>query len=439
MSFVAPTSNVIAITSGAQIIASGTITITLNLRNAANFASNSFTMDVTDIGTLEIDFNYIEDIGDINDFTINVPSFEFEMLDSIKDSSLNTESFVGAITSLDAADLIVAKVDFNSKSDYYYTTREQCEFSYSERKVKLKMQHPMKYGAIGFGKTWDSNVFTGKTVTLVDAATGGSATTLDAVYPKDLISLYLPIISESSDLYFDSELYSSNSSTSPSSGQEEILIPTARCNGFSSASTVVRELALTESAIIGNVLGNAYYTPRFKKNTSEKATLSSDDFEELDLDYSFRNVRYFFFNYEIGDDTEGTATPNVNTNGQVLINEFGRSNVNVDYQTLTSLFPAEWDGTSQYEFGLSQYDQIGSSFQSNVIASYQKIFRISDNNVDAGIAISGTILGIDKLKPYQYFSVSSGVHPLVNGKDFRPSYLKFNLLDDTIEFEAYEF
>jgi hypothetical protein len=27
----------------------------------------------------------------------------------------------------------------------------------------------------------------------------------------------------------------------------------------------------------------------------------------------------------------------------------------------------------------------------------------------------------------------------VDNKDFRPSYLKYNLLDDTIEFEAYEF
>ena len=440
MSFVAPTSNIVVISSGDQTIASGTVSIVLNVRDAVGLATNNYTMDVTDLGSIEVDFNYIEEIGDISEFTINVPSFEFEMLDAISPLSGSSDSFVELVSSLNPVDLIVAKLTYNSKSDYYYTTRDQCEFSYSDRKVKLKMQHPLKYGAIGYGKTWDANVFTGYTVTLNDADTGGGSSQLTSVYVRDLVSLYLPTLSESPTLYYDSELYESNSTVSPISGQEELFVPISRCSDFGSASNAVRQVALSESSIIGNVLGNAYYTPRFKKSGSAQANFTVDDFESLDLDYSFRNIRYFFFNYELGDDTEGTATPNVTTNTQLLINDYGRADVNVDYQRLTSIFPAEYSGVNaQYEFGVTEYDQINTSTSSNIISSYRDIFRISNSSIDAGVTISGTILGIDKLKPYEYISVGSGVHPLVNNKDFRPSYLKFNLLDDTIEFEAYEF
>ena len=55
MSFVAPTSNIVVISSGDQTISSGTLSIVLNIANEAGFSSNSFTMDVTDIGAMEID------------------------------------------------------------------------------------------------------------------------------------------------------------------------------------------------------------------------------------------------------------------------------------------------------------------------------------------------------------------------------------------------
>jgi hypothetical protein len=301
------------------------------------------------------------------------------------------------------------------------------------------LQHPLKYGAIGFGKSWSNTTFSGKTVTIVDAATGGSATTVTGIFPRDLIEEYLPLLGESSNVYYSSELYSSNYTTTTVIDQEEILIPFYNANSFPSATNLSKQIALSESSIIGNILGNAFYTPRFKKDASAKATLGKDDFESLELDYSFRNVRYLTFNYQFGNDTEGTSEPNVSTNGAVLINDFGTSNVSIEYGQFTDLWPVEKDSSNiNWEFGLDEYNVIAAGFVSNVIASYKQIFQIS-NTAAAGISISGTILGIDKLKPYEYFTVSSGVNPLVDGKDFRPSYLKFNLKEDKIEFEAYSF
>jgi hypothetical protein len=444
MSFVAPTTNIVAITSGAQTIASGSVTITLNVKNSANFTSNNFTMDVIDLGAIEVDFNYVEGAGDIDDFTINVPTFEFEMLDSIRSANNEVEQFVDIVSSLSPVDLIVAQLTFNSKSDYYYTTRDQCEFSYIDRKVKLNFKHPLKYGAIGYGKSWSNSTFTSMTEDIVDSNdVDPVGNAISAVYARDLIESYLTEISDSSNLNYYSEIYTSNSSSTVTFGQKEIMIPLVIAGNFSNATISVKQAALSESAIIGNILGDAFYVPRYRKDSG--VTLDIHDFEELDMDYSFKNVRYFNFEYEFGDPaayTSGTATPNVSTDGQVLINNYGNADVNVDYEFLTSLYPCEADfysGVPYLSFGSSYYSTVNASFESNVISSYKDIFRISNSSSDAGVTISGTILGIDKLKPYQYFSVGSGVHPLVDNKDFRPSYLKYNLLDDTIEFEAYEF
>ena len=448
MSFVAPTTNIVAITSGAQTIASGTITITLNVRNAPNFTSNNFIMDVTDLGSIEIDFNYIEDIGDVNEFTINVPRLEFEMRDTIIDSvGSNDESFVELITSLDAADLIVAKFEFNSGSEFYYTTREQCEFSYKERKVKLQMQHPLKYGAIGFGKTWDATTFSGKYVDVFfDDGAGTQEATNNSLYTKDLIVEYLDALSDNASIKYYSELYD-GSYTDVTPIEDQIVVLGGDSvdrpdTDFSIATNRVRAAALSEAAMIGNVLGYGFFVPRYSKNSETESTISSDDLEELELDISFKNVRYYSQSITYGDRFFPTANFEEVSVSNQLINDLGQNNVNVIYDSMTGFTGANWDSfSSAYLYGGGQWGGLPAGFGTKILNTFKRIFRIADGspNVDAGSYISGTILGIDKLKPYEYFSVGSGVHPLVDNKDFRPSYLKYNLINDTIEFEAYEF
>lgn len=444
MSFVAPTSNVIAITSGQQIIASGNVTITLNIKDLTSVSDSNFTMDVIDLGSIELDFNYIEDIGNVNEFTINVPRLEFQIRDEL--TSTDTvgvkESFVEMISELDASDLIVAKVQFDSGSDYYYTTREQCEFSYMDRKVKLQLQHPIKYGAIGFGKTWDATRFTGKYIDLVFHDEVNPPETINnSIHTKDLIVEYLDAIGDSTNVQYYSELYNGSYSDNVQIEDQIVVIGNDLTNradtDFSIASNRVRSAALGEAAIIGNVLGYGFFVPRYSKNSDTQAFMSSDDFSDLELDISFKNVRYYSQSIIYGGSLGDTETVSVSN---YLINEFGQNNVNVTYGFMTGYTGANWR-VSEYVYGNDQWGGLPAGFATKIINTFKRIFRIADGspNVDAGSYISGTILGIDKLKPYEYFSVGSGVHPLVDNKDFRPAYLKYNFIDDTIEFEAYEF
>jgi len=449
MSFSEPSGNVIAISSGDIEIASGTIKIDINLSDKSNSFGDSYTIEVIQAGSIEVDYNFVEDIGDINDFKINVPTFEFQILDTVRNTSdsSDTASFVEMITDLDALDLIVVKMTFNGSSDYYYTTREQTEFSYKDRKVTLKTQHPLVFGVEPYGVTWDSSLFSGKTV---PSATYTGSQQYNSVYPKDLIVNYIEALSDSSSTYYNSLLYDVDSTDESGfvNGVKEFVVLESLVSiyGFGAATNVVRGMALSEGAIIGNILGYAFYTPRSDKTASAKATLTADDFMEIELDYSFKNVRQYDFDMKIGD--QDLVTDNVSISVSEPVNANGRNNVTVSYGVINGVQGAEWDtsGTiingilNLFKFGNSNSPSI-STVDDTIANNYRDVFRIprSIGAVDAGSYISGKIIGVDTLKPYGYFYVSSGVHPLVNGRDFRPSYLKYDLINDIIEFEAYEF
>jgi len=453
MSYVLPTNlNKVTITSPLDTIASGDVSISIIVKNSASFSGSNYLMDIKGIGSIEIDFNYIEDIGSINDFKVNVPRMDMEILDSIKLSSGSTrESLINLISKLSGDDIIIIKVTLNLKSDYYYATRDNCEFSFSKRSVSLSAFHPIKFGLPPLDAVWGSTYFSGKYVSLDNSYFDANLNPIyvDTVLPRDLIEGYLTQLGSNVDVQYHSTIYPYSYSDLPPDNTPTLMPCDYSANydpsSFDSAPTDfevaterVKEYALSECAIIGNVMGYAFYVPRFDKSANNESVLTSDDFESLDLDIKFKNVRYYDFL------SEHTDLSNVTTNtagSPEIINFLGDVDINVYYPKPT------FQESSDYDQGVDRFVRAGSiysypaGFPDNLEIAFKKIFRISDssNNVDAGSYISGTILGIDKLKPYEYFSVGSGVHPLVDNKDFRPSYLKYNLINDTIEFEAYEF
>lgn len=454
MSYVLPTTgNKITISSPADTIASGSVTISLIVKNAASFSGSAYDMDVTNIGSIEVDFNYIEEIGDINDFKVNLPRIELEMLDSIKLSSGSTrESLIDLISSLTGDDVIIIKVDLNSASDYYYATRDNCEFSFTKRSVKMSGVHPIKFGLLPLDSTWGNTYFSGKYVLLDNLYFDANLDPIyvDTVLPRDLIEGYLSQLGTNVNVQYQSTIYPYSYNDLPSDNTATLMPSDYAAGNYASqtfdsaptdfevATERVKQYALSECAIIGNVLGYAFYVPRFDKSANNESVLTSDDFESLDLDIKFKNVRFYDFL------SEHTNTDNVTTNtgtAPEVINSLGDVDITVYYPKPT------YQESADYDQGVDRFVRAGSiynypaGFADDLEIAFKKIFRISDSlsSIDAGSYISGTILGIDKLKPYEYFSVGSGVHPLVDNKDFRPAYLKYNLLDDTIEFEAYEF
>lgn len=440
MAYILPTNaNKVLFASSSESVGAGSVSISLTIKNATSFVGSSYVINVINIGSIEVDYNYIKDVGDINDFKVNLPKIEFSVLDAVRlpDGS-GEESLVNLISSLSASDVIIVELTFDGSSSYYYCTRDNCEFSFSSRQVKISAIHPIKFGLLPLGTTWGASYFTGKTV-VVDYG-GGSLT--NSVLPRDLIEGYLSRLGDSVSIHYSSVLHQ-ETYTDTFSDNQVVLLPSEYISGttvfddapndFEVATTRVKQHALSECAIVGNVLGYGFYVPRFDKTLSNKSQLSADDFLSLDMDTKFKNVRFYTF------EAEHTSVVSVQIVNQA-ISSTGSVDVSVNFPYPTYQATASWSvADSEFERpGIYSYP-VG--FEDDLKVAFKKVFRVADSglSIDPGVYISGTITGVSKLKPYQFFNVSSGAHPLVDGKDFRPSYLKYDLVNDTIEFEAYEF
>lgn len=447
MSYIAPSGDFITVDGGTDVIASGT----LRLRLIFGSTSASYTMDVIDYGAIEVDYNYIEEIGDITEFTINTPSIEFTVLNNLSSDA----SLINLITQLSSNDIIVVEQTYTPKGgssgvDYYYTTREQCEFKFLDRSVKINAKHPLKFGQIGFGQTWSASLFSGKTVearnVINEDGQGGifeNDSEVESIFGRDLIEQYLSALSGATTLVYDSTIHQLKITDTPSVGDVTMLIEnkSSVTSSFEKPTNLVKAMALSEAAIVGNVLGYSFFIPRFSKEYG--ASLTADNFEELETDFSFKDVRNFSIIVRYGSTSSlETTVLGLNPDPEV-VNAFGANDVTVNYDEsedplFISQYYEEEVASPEQGFSYGITTSLPSGFGDNVISAFKKIFRISSGSVDAGVMISGKILGIDTLKPYEHFSVSN-TDPLVDGKDFRPAYLKYDLVNDTIEFEAYEF
>lgn len=445
MSYIIPSlANSVLISSQTEDIACGSVSISMRVKNPTLLFASSYNMDVIDIGSIEVDFNYIKDVGDINDFKINLPRMSFSILDSItRSGSATKDSFVGLISDLSASDVIVIELTVNGASDYYYATRDNCEFSFSKRSVNISALHPIKFGLLPPGSTWGNSYFSGKTVLVNYGAAGSDDNEVNSVLPRDLIEAYLAQLGNSTTIKYKSSIYNETYSDTFVDGQK-VFLPSEYTvgqtefdtapNDFEVATTRVKQYALGECAIVGNILGYGFYIPRYDRSLENRASLTINDFMSLSMDIKFRDVRFYSF------EAEHSSLESVSINNEV-INPLGSVDASISYSYPEFQDLAYWlSSANEFQKPVALYDY-PSGFEGQLKLAFKKVFRVSDslNSVDPGVYISGTILGIDTLRPYEYFRVASGVHPLVNERDFRPSYLKYNLKDDTIEFEAYEF
>lgn len=439
MSFVAPSTAVIALTTGDMEVAYGSLRIDMYMRDRNTSFNNNYSFDVLDVGTLEADFDFLEQVSDVTDFKLNLPNLQLTIRDTVNDTLLvsQRESFMDMAGKLELYDLIVIKVTYaNNAAEYYYTTKEQLDYSYMKRTVTIKAQSPIKYKTEPYGvsSSWSGSIFTN----YLESRIGGG----NVVYVRDFIRVYLNHTSVLGQTIVESDVFSGQSVDQPVNlGQYFMLeddpsftgAPTP-FNDFLLASELIKTFALADGAIVGNMFGTSFYMPRYRKNNFlYRVPLYPDDFEEFEIDFSFRNIRRYQLNVDYGRDgllLSLDQTPN----------ESGANDVNVNFVTNSTEYGVyEFVNTSSaYQPKTSGINIPSSTSRDKVADAYRDVFRIPRSG-PAGAYISGKIIGMGKLPAFKYFQVQNGVHPFVDGKDFRPSMLKYDLLNDIIEFEAYEF
>jgi hypothetical protein len=229
------------------------------------------------------------------------------------------------------------------------------------------------------------------------------------------------------------------------------------------------KLARMDGAFFGSILGESFYISRAKKNTSYKVILSEDDFLSLEIAKKNIDPSVLSFRYPVSRSKISSGAFTTNMIYNETINREGTTRIDIDFEPASYFSFYEQEDRAElgqnmmiaklalvndgpdtdadyllapiyYDSSATQYDT-SLGMEATYYAQYSQDVATAYKNAlggGTGISISGEIQGIDTLKAYEYINISS-THPAINGKDFRISSISYNLKEDKISFEAYEF
>lgn len=473
----------VSVSSETYTVASGTIAFQMNMPYASNA---TYTMDVVDVGKFEVDFDVQPDFDVNQRFRFNVPELEF----TIRDILSGGQSFIGLTANLAFNDIIAIKVTFNGSSDYYYAQKMDCEFDFNERKTKIKALYPVAFfSKLEANPTYSSDllppdksfvintVFSGKLVDFNDDPLDSTPAAGDlekTTFVNDFISGILGLIGDNTSSYISSifyhQTYDDFFTGSEADGDRAMLMDVAAGRnlsqgqigeiGYDQAVRYVLDFARADGAYFGNILGNVFYASRaLKDNRSNYSIeLTSDNILELELIRNTEQVGEFSLEIGLFDNNDDKYDINLIEviNDSIRDDEGNTTGTKIDFNTIggidLDLFPSyseyvlpgdffNIDGTS-LEIQIDDFAQANNhpytsqtiSREDMVFESYKKALKY-----DTEFMIKGKVAGITTLLPHQWIDMGSGIHPLVDGKDFRLSKISYDVTEDVVEFEAYEF
>jgi len=472
----------VVITSPTDTVASGDVSFEIRMPSTSN---GTYTMEVIDIDKFEVDFDVQPDFESTQRFRFNTPKLKFTILDALS----NNGSFIGLISEMDFDQIMSIKMTLNNRSDYYYALKTDCKFDFDGRSVEIKGLYPYTFfKKLEESPTYSSEllppdksfvintVFNGVLVDFNDDATDSTPSPSDlekTTFVANFIEGVLGLIGNNATTYISSafyyQTYSDFFDNNPQAGDRAMLFDAAAGRnlsqgengeiGYDQAARYVLDFARSEGAYFGNILGTAFYACRgLKDNRSGySATITSDDLLSLELIMNDEQVGKFevevrFFENNDGDDytldIEETLNASIRDDDGLIVTK------KVDFNTIGGIDLDVHPSYSEYISGDDFNVDGATSFQlrnfaeatnhphsSQGISREQMVFNSYKQALKYGVQfiIKGTVAGVSKILPHQWLDMSSDIHPLVNNKDFRLSKVSYNILEDTIEFEAYEF
>lgn len=228
------------------------------------------------------------------------------------------------------------------------------------------------------------------------------------------------------------------------------------------------KLARADAAIFGSVFGESFFVSRADRSNDLKVSLGPDNFISVSVKQDPVNPKTFDFNYVVGRElgyssesriaklsesttvnSQGTSTVNINfepstyssiyedgssgENKNMIITKVALEDTNPDGLDVTAA-PVYSTGSNFYEADLGIEQEYINSVSTGIINAYKEALGFG-----TATRISGEIIGINTVKPYNILNFQSGVHPSLPNKDFRISSMTYDLEKDTVKFEAYSF
>ncbi len=415
-------------------------TLTLNTGNVARqfgtFSSQismtatsdvTTTMKMATMPKISQDFEVQEEVSDITEFRTNLSEVSIEVFDELG----NGDSLFTYIDAIGLGDTIQVQVTTPLGTDYFIATKSSCEYDWFSRKVSIKAQAALRYDV---------------EVTSYDTSsyeTSGEANADDGlIVSTDVITAFLeaqgasPIIKI---LGHFSDVTKSDITTIPTPTTTRYLVFDSQyVDTYALGQDKVLNLCIIEGAVVGAMMGHAFYVRRNFASTSDSdyyAQIGSSDLKSFGVSFNDRHVRNFNSVLAIQDNID---TFQISTSTTEVIDTTGAQDIAINYAVLdmhtvffdTTESPQKWELATTGASALSQSDM--DDISDDARDSYKKSLGISSS-----YSIDFEIFGISTLKPYQFIQFDSGIHPTISSKKVRPSYLEYDLESDTIKGEGY--
>lgn len=402
-------------------------TIEFDIDDASNVTT---TMKMAKMPTLSQDFDLQEEAENVTDFKMNTSKVSLEIFDELG----NEDSLFERIEALGNDDKIKIKIVVGSGTDYFISTKQQCEYDWRARKIKIKGQSGYRYSV------FLPQEIASETFSIDDFLINEVGDTRYAPV-KSVVRAFLDGQGDDPTTVvigsaFDVDVDDVDPVTTPTFiGVEEQYI-----NTYSAVERKALRMAIAESAMIGTMLGYSFYVRRNYDGTatfdtfSPKADISGSDLKSFGMKFFNRNVKDFFLQISFTDQF-GTAV----ASQTFTIFPRGTQDFNITCPTVINLTTLDYDsGTTDWEpratggGNVTALPNVSNIFD-DTSDSYKRALQMEQS-----FSVDFEIFGVNTLKPFQYLNLaSSGIHPAINGKKIRPTQLEYNLEDDTVKGKGY--
>lgn len=376
-------------------------------------------MSLASMPTIAQDFDLQEETADINELKINLSDITIKIFDGLSEG----ESLFSYIEALALSDTIQIQVTTPSGTDYFISSKASCKYDWRARTVELTGQAALRFDVEVTGYS------------ILDKTSGDGW-----VAPYDVIQKFLSTQGASPTLkiigsYFDNYDVTDLNSI-PIDDPKYLVLPSTSVNTYAEGKTSFLRLSVIESAMIGTMMGYAFYVRRNFNSTSNPdhyASISASDLKNFGVEFNQRSVRNIDYDFRFEDQT-GQPTYTFSD----TINSAGAQDLDILY-VAAGYRSVEWDGSNwvEVEFGNPSALEIGSPDGITTIGSNAKDSYHNALGIESSYKVDFEIFGIRTLNPYQFIEFANDIHPTVNGKKVRPSYLEYDLQNDVVKGEGY--
>lgn len=377
-------------------------------------------MSVANLPVITQDFDIQEESEDINEFKVNLSDITIKIFDGLSEGE-SLFSYIEALSNSDTIRIkVITTIGNFTGTDVFISSKSACKYDWRSRTVEITGTAALRRDVL----------VTGYSISSKTSSDGWVA-------PKDLITQFLLTQGISPTIkvighFFDYDVTQLNGV--PQDNPKYLVLPSTSVDTYNKAQLKFLRLSVIEAAVIGTMMGYAFYVRRnYVEDVSDNyAEISADDLENFGIEFNARNVRNVDYDFNFTDQT-GTARYNPSTQ---TINSSGAQDLDVAYGA-GGYKTVQWDGSDSFDEIDVSLDGYMTQAMINEVGGDSKESYENALGIVSSYQVTFDIFGVGSLKPYQYIKFQNDIHPALNGKKVRASYLEYDLENDLIKGEGY--